>query len=142
MHPVYRKGNLASMKKILIADDEHDCRLFVETVIEEIGEFDIYTACDGDTAFLSAKAHQPDLVILDVNMPVKDGFSVFFELSQEPCTADIPVIMLTGVSEVTGMKVSGKDMLDMLGKEPAAFLDKPIEASTLDTTVRRVLGLD
>ena len=130
------------MKKILIVDDEQDCRLFVETVVEEIGEFEIITACDGDTAVLSAKAHLPDLVILDVNMPVKDGFSVFFELSQEPTTATIPVIMLTGVGAVTGMKVTGKDMLAMLGKEPAAFLDKPVDPAILDATVRRILGLE
>ncbi len=128
--------------KILIVDDEEDARLFVETIVEEIGEFEILTACDGDTAVLTAKAFIPNLVILDVNMPVKDGFTTFFELSQDPTTADIPVIMLTGVSKVVGMNVGASDMASMFGKEPAAFLEKPVDPATLDATVKRILGLE
>jgi CheY-like chemotaxis protein len=128
-------------KTVLVVDDDADQRAFVETVVSEVGDFLVITACDGDTGVLRAKAELPDLIIMDVNMPVKDGFSAFFEIRQNPTTAHIPVIMLTGMAKLTGFAVSATDMKAFLGVEPNAFLDKPVDPAKLDATIRRVLGL-
>ncbi len=83
----------------------------------------------------------PDLVILDVQMPGKGGFDVFAEMKQDEASADIPVIMLTGVAEKTGMAFSSQEMGDFLGREPDAYIEKPVDPATLQQTVSRVLGL-
>jgi CheY-like chemotaxis protein len=128
-------------KTILIVDDEADARAFVETVVEETGDFTVLTAGDGDSAVETARAETPDLVILDVMMPGKDGFHVFYALRQNPATANTPVIMLTGVSEKTGVRFSEKDMDEFIGSSPIAFLDKPVSPGTLQGTIRKALAM-
>ena len=131
----------AGRKTVLVVDDEADARAFVETVVSEMGDFHILTAGDGESAVCMAKEELPDLVILDVTMPVKDGFQVFDELQRDGKTARIPIIMLTGVSADTGIRIEGKDMWEYFGHEPAAFLDKPVDPSLLRETIRKVLDL-
>ena len=128
-------------KTVLIVDDEADARDFVEAVVSQIGDLNILTASDGKSAVQKAQAELPDLVISDVMMPGQDGFHAFHELSQNEKTANIPVIMVTGVSKRTGMKFSGKDMAEYLGAEPAAFLEKPVDPMKLMETVKQVLGI-
>lgn len=132
---------MADRKTILIVDDEADARAFVETVISEMGDFNICSASCGNNALEKAQTEKPDLIILDVMMPDKSGFQVFSELRRNEATASIAVIMLTGVSEETGMKFSGDDMGEFLGDPPAAFLDKPVDPAKLTETIKSVLGL-
>lgn len=128
-------------KTVLIVDDEADARDFVEAVLSQIGDLNILTAADGKRAVQKAQAELPDLIISDVMMPGQDGFHAFHELSQNEKTAKIPVIMVTGVARQTGLRFSGKDMAEYLGAEPAAFLEKPVDPTTLMETVKRVLGI-
>ena len=132
---------MSERKTILIVDDEADARAFVEAVVSEMGDFNIRLASCGNSGLEKAKTEKPDLMILDVMMPDKSGFHVFSELRQNEATASIPVIMLTGVSEETGMKFSGSDMGEFLGEPPAAFLDKPVDPVKLTETIKSVLGL-
>ena len=128
-------------KTILIVDDEPDAVEFVKAVISEIGDFPVITAFDGESGLEKAKTELPDLIILDVMMPKKNGFDVFYDLRQNPETRDIPVIMLTGVSEATGIKFSGKDMGEFLGKEPEDFIDKPVDPEKLQETIKKALEI-
>ena len=128
-------------RTVLIVDDQEDARLFAETVVSEVGDFKIITASDGDTAVQKAKEAIPDLIILDVMMPGKDGFHAFYDMRQDEGLANTPIIMLTGVSKQTGIKFSEKDMDEYLGEKPFAFLDKPVDAEELEETVRKALGL-
>ena len=128
-------------KTVLIVDDEADAREFVITVLEEIGGLNIVTAEDGDDGELKATELVPDLMLLDVMMPGKTGFDVFTTLRNNPKTAEIPVVMLTGVSEQMGMKFSKEAMGEYTGKEPNAFLDKPVDPEELENTVKEILGI-
>ena len=121
----------------LVVDDEPVARDFVRAILES-ADWKVIEAPDGDTALKLAKEQKPQLVLLDVQMPGESGFSVFASLREEPATATIPVIMVTGVAEKTGIKFSGKEMGEFIGKEPEAYLEKPVDPETLKSTVASV----
>lgn len=128
-------------KNILIVDDEPDAVEFVKAVISEIGDFSVISAFHGVDGLEKARAELPDLIILDVMMPGTNGFSVFHNLASNPETENIPVIMLTGVSEETGLKFSGEHMGKFLGREPEDFIDKPVEPERLQKAIKKALKI-
>ena len=89
-------------QKVLIVDDEQDCITFLKAILEE-EDLEIMEAHDGSEGLEAAKQQKPDLMILDVQMPKMNGFEVFEQLRKDPDTQDIPVIMLTGIREKTGI---------------------------------------
>jgi len=125
-------------RKVLIADDEADVHAFVEAALEADG-YQLIKAMDGQEALDKTRAERPDVVILDVQMPKKDGFMVFAELRGDEATQGIPIIMLTGVGERTGIKFSAETMGDYMGSEPDAYQEKPIDPVALRETVSRLL---
>jgi DNA-binding response OmpR family regulator len=84
--------------KIMVADDEPDVLLIIKTGLTLEG-FDVVTAANGRDALLTATEEMPDLIILDVMMPYMSGFEVLEKLKENDDTAQIPVIMLTGLSD-------------------------------------------
>ena len=86
----------------------------------------------------AAVEQKPQLILLDVQMPGESGFSTFASLRENPDTAEIPVVMVTGVAEKTGIKFSGKEMGEFIGKEPNAYLEKPVDPESLKSTVASV----
>jgi len=127
-------------RTVLVVDDEADAREFVITVLEGIGGLNIITAEDGDAGERKAAEIIPDLMLLDVTMPGKTGFEVFAALRNNPKTADIPIAMLTGVSERMGKKFR-EAMGEYLGREPDAFLDKSVDPEELKRRVKEILGI-
>jgi len=132
---------MAEIKKILIIDDEPDATAFSEAMLSELGDFEIETAKNGLEGLQKAEVIKPDLIILDVQMPVMNGFQVFKELKRKDVTENIPVIMLTGIATTTGLRYDAKDMGITLGSEPDAFIDKPVEPEEFHKTVSQILGL-
>jgi len=132
---------MAEGKTVLVVDDNPDAIAFAEAVISETGDINVITAANGDEGIEKARSESPDLIVLDVMMPGKSGFDVFAELREEEGTQEIPIIMLTGVSEETGMKFSADDMGEFIGKKPEAFLDKPVDPAQLEETVKSTLGI-
>jgi len=129
-----------SGKKVLIADDEADVHAFVEAALEDDGH-QLLHASDGKAALELIQAENPDLAILDVQMPKMDGFQLFGELRGNDATKSIPIIMLTGVSARTGISFDARDMGEYFESEPEAYIDKPIDPATLRQTVNRLLGI-
>ena len=125
-------------RKVLIVDDEEDVREFVRVALEDDG-YDFVTADNGEKAVKKAKSEKPDVIVMDVQMPVMDGFKAFAELRADEATRSIPIIMLTAVAERTGIKFDAKDMGEYLGSEPEAYIDKPIDPDKLRDTVKAVL---
>ncbi len=123
---------------VLIVDDDRDTVAFVQAALEPIG-MKVISAEDGEKGLELAKSVMPDLVILDVFLPGKLGFSSLLDLKSAPETKDIPVIMLTSVSSRIGMSYSSDDMRERFGTQPDAFLDKPVEPGKLQSTVRELL---
>ena len=127
-----------AQKTVLIVDDEAEAVDLLAAIIEAEG-YTAIAATDGDEGVEKAKAERPDVIVLDVQMPRVDGFEAFYRLQQDDGTADIPVIMLTGVAQRTGLKFSARDMGQFIGREPAAYIEKPVQSDELLSTIRRVL---
>ena len=83
-------------KKILIVEDEATLQKALAEFLAEDG-FEVLCASDGEQAVLLAKSKNPDLVLLDIILPKKDGYEVLTELKSEAGTKSIPVILLTNL---------------------------------------------
>jgi len=129
------------MGKALVVDDESDAREFVRAILES-EDWEVFEAADGKSGLKKAQELKPDLIVLDVQMPEKDGFSVFGDLAGDPETKDIKVIMLTGVGKKYGIGFSAESMGDYIGKEPEAYVEKPIEPEAFKRVVQKVVGKD
>jgi CheY-like chemotaxis protein len=125
------------MRKALVVDDESDARAFIRAILEPDG-WEVAEAVDGVDGLNQAKSLRPELIVLDVQMPRKTGFDMFYDLCQDPALQDTKVIMLTGVAEKTGIRFTSKDMGEFLGKEPDAYVEKPIDPDILKRAVLRV----
>ncbi len=128
-------------KVVLIVDDDPDWIEFTKIVLLKIGDLSVISAHNGEIGLEKAAAEVPDLIILDVMMPKKDGFNVFYELRANPKTKEIPVIMLTGVSEKSGIKFSEKDMKEFIGEKPLEFIDKPVDPQKLEEAAKKALKI-
>lgn len=127
-------------KRILVVDDEQDSVDFVTAVLAE-QDVEVLSARDGEAGLKAAKAQQPDLIVLDLQMPKKDGLTVLSELRRDQAIRRIPVIILTGIGEKTGVRFSKSDVGDFMGEEPDAYIEKPISPEVLKSTVRQLLQL-
>ena len=118
----------------LVVDDEAVARDFLRAILESI-DWNVIEAPDGQSALKVAAEEKPQLILLDVQMPGLSGFTTYADLRKNPATADIPVIMVTGIEEKTGMRFDGKVMGKYMGKEPEAYLEKPVDPEVLKSTV-------
>src|SRR3989344_4007492 len=84
------------MKKILFIEDEEALQKVVKETLEKNG-YDVFSALDGKEGIKVAKIERPDLILLDLILPQKDGFEVMKALKESPNTAAIPVIVLTNL---------------------------------------------
>ena len=128
-----------SKAKVLVVDDEPDAVEFVRAVLEEAG-YEVISASDGEAGLATARAESPDVVILDVQMPGKDGFTVFAEMAKDEALGSVPVIMLTGVGQRIGVPFSAEAMGEFYGAEPAAYVEKPVDPAALQEAVQQVLS--
>ncbi len=124
------------MPRALVVDDEQDARMFVRALLES-EKWDVSEAADGEQGLQQAKQLKPDLIVLDVQMPKKDGFAVFAELAKSGVASK--VIMLTGVRQKMGIGFSSGDMSDFLGKEPDGYVEKPLDPASFKRLVKRVM---
>ena len=129
------------MRKALVVDDESDAREFVRAILEPEG-WEVIEAEDGAAGIEKAKEAQPDLVILDIEMPNVNGFEVFTELIKLPETAGTKIVMLTGVADKLGMRFSADDMGNFLGRQPDAYIEKPIDPDQFKRVVQDVTSGD
>lgn len=90
--------NEAARPLILIADDDATIHIMASACLEEFG-FDVVCAADGVDALELIQKHQPDLVVLDVIMPEKDGYEVCQEFRRMPAGQSIPVLMMTALDD-------------------------------------------
>ena len=100
--------------EILIVDDEQGILNLLSRVLEH-GDYEVRPATSGQAALQTAQARPPDLIILDLAMPVMDGFETCRRLKANPATKDIPVIFLTGQGEtekvVQGFELGAVDYI-------------------------------
>ena len=120
-------------KKILVADDEKELVEMIQLRLEANG-YEVYTAFDGKEALNKAKEKKPDLIILDILMPEKEGTVVAAELKNYAPTANIPIIFLTclaeGISKLKEAYKSGGNI----------FIAKPFDTEQLLSTIKGLLS--
>jgi len=109
--------------KILAVDDKPDNIELIADIVEAL-EYEVLKAYDGQTALDIVGANPPDLILLDVNMPGMSGFEVVSQLKSDSITAQIPVIMLTALTDV-------KHRVEGLGLGADDYLTKPFSAREL-----------
>ena len=90
----WKKEIKMNKKKILIVDDEKDTLLVLEKQLTTAG-YAVVTANSGTQALLLAESEQPDIIVLDIQMPGMDGGEVAFRLKQNSITREIPVVYST-----------------------------------------------
>jgi two-component system OmpR family response regulator len=121
------------MKKILIIDDEKDFCFFVKQNLELAGGYQVVMAASGKDGIAAAIRHKPDLIILDVIMPLMSGFEVLQALKEGKATTMIPVIMLTAVDTDEAKEKA-------LGLYNEDYIVKPVALSELKTKIEAVLS--
>lgn len=119
------------MPKILVVDDEPHIREVVRRFLTTEG-YDVIEAEDGGAALEKALKELPDIVLLDLTMPVMDGFEVLRDLRETPSTQNIPVILLTAVDAAEGERTGME-----LGVEH--YIAKPLEPGIVKATIKVVL---
>jgi len=121
-----------SKKVILAVDDEPNILMSIEFILDMEG-YDVHTACDGDEALEMADRVKPDLILLDINMPRRDGYEVCRILRQRHSLAHTKVIMLTA----KGQTLEKKKGLEVGADE---YVTKPFSADELLQTIRTCLA--
>jgi len=122
-------------KKILIVEDEKDPKRFLEILFNESG-FETATASDGKEAIEMVKSFKPDVVTLDIIMPEQSGVKFYRDLKKDPEYADLPVIIITGVSRYKDL--FKRDFATM--PKPFAFIEKPIDSDVLVKKIQEALS--
>lgn len=128
---------MADKKKILLVDDDPDFVEAVKAVLEN-ADYDVTVAYDGEQCLEKVKDVAPDLIVLDVMMPGKDGYQTCEELKDDDETADIPVILLTAVAS----RVSTSKYTHRMGMTTAAddYIPKPVQPDELLERVKDQIG--
>lgn len=122
--------------KILLIDDDID---FVEAtkIVLESKPYEVIVAYDGDDGLRKAREENPDLIILDIIMPGKDGFSTAELLKKDAALRKIPVLVLTSYAEKGGeSSIAASGGLTL---ETEDYIDKPVSPEELLKRVEKYL---
>jgi DNA-binding response OmpR family regulator len=116
---------------ILIADDDPEILTMLGIRLSKKG-YEVLEAVDGNQTLSMAHEHHPDLVLLDVMMPGKNGWEVAKELRADDTFANVGIVMLTAIGEKVNEMTS-----PLYGAD--AYVDKPFDFSDLEAKIKRVL---
>ena len=122
----------AKRGKILIVDDSRNIRKLLSVVLKN-GKHVIIESGDGNEALEKARKERPDLILLDVIIPGKDGITVCREIKSDKRTRDIPVIVITS-------DTSGETRQKAISVGAAAFITKPFEPKEIREAVKKHLS--
>jgi len=149
---------MAEVKQVLIVEDTEENVVFLSQILEDNG-YGYRVTRNGKEAMAAMRESLPDAVLLDLMMPRKTGISVYREMKEDPALVDVPIIVVTGASETTGVDLitgevkpnvePGDEVARDFGKlyhemfkdlAPDGFVEKPIDPPVLVKTLAEVLG--
>jgi len=122
--------------KILLVDDDIDFVESTKTILES-KPYEVIVAHEGDEALRKAREESPDLILLDIIMPVKDGFTAAEQLKKDPQLSKIPTLMLTGFAAKRGETTIPVSRGFTLAAED--YIEKPVSPEELLATVAKYL---
>ena len=125
---------MAERTLLLVVEDDPSIRELLATSLRFAG-FEVSTAATGNEALRAVERRSPDLVLLDVRLPDADGFNILERIRNNQKILKLPVIMMTGRSEVT-------DVARGLSLGADGYVTKPFKISGLISAVNTVLGID
>ena len=148
---------MSDQKEILIVDDSEASVVFLSQIAEDNGHR-FRVDRNGKEANMAIKESRPDLVLLDLMMPQKNGIAVFREMKEDPGLKEVPIIIITGASEITGVDLKtgeeapketyGDDVArrfgavlreQLQGLTPDGFIEKPIDPGFLSEKIKELL---
>jgi DNA-binding response OmpR family regulator len=125
-----------SAKYVLIVDDDPDLVETVSMILESKG-YEVGKAYDGIEGEEAIKKRHPDVLVLDVMMPRKNGYQLCKELKANQATRGIPVVLLTAVGDA--VPTTTYSHAEGMAVEAEDFIPKPVDAATLVEAVERLL---
>lgn len=144
--------------KILIVEDSEENILFLKQILEDHG-YSYTVTRNGKEAWAAMEEELPALVLLDIMMPKQSGATVLRRMKMTPGFQDIPVIVVTGTGEITGVdmhtgeeqekqtykddfnRAFGQELREKIfGLEPDGFIDKPIDPLLLVDTIQELIS--
>jgi CheY-like chemotaxis protein len=120
------------MTNILVAEDNPVNRELLRELLEQRG-YSVSEACDGQEALKMLQENRPDVLLLDIGMPILDGYAVTCEIRRNPTLASLPVLAITAYA------MQG-DREKILRSGFDGYLSKPINAVALMQELDRLLG--
>ena len=123
-----------SKKKVLIIDDEVDLFILLRERLEYYG-YEVLYLNSGREALRTVREKRPDLVLLDIMLPDRNGYDICFDLKRSSDTASIPVIIFTAKTE---WKKEMKELCDFVKADD--YISKPFEADVLLAKIKRLIG--
>jgi CheY-like chemotaxis protein len=120
-------------KTVLVVDDSKVALMTEVMILRRDGRFDIVEGKNGEEAIELAVKHQPDLILMDVNMPVMDGFEACRELRGKAETKSIPIILVTTRGEAENIEAGYENGC-------SDYVTKPINGSELLSKIKNILG--
>jgi DNA-binding response OmpR family regulator len=126
------RGGRSPRPRVLVVEDERDIADLVRHTIERGGDIDVEIVCTGDGALKAAAERPPDLIVLDLNLPVLSGLEVCRLLRGRPATKNVPIIMLTA-------RTSENDRVVGLDLGADDYITKPFSTRELAARVRAAL---
>ena len=144
-------------KEVLIVDDSEENVAFMQEILEEMG-LPNRVARNGKEGMQALQEKRPDLVLLDIMMPRKSGVKVFQEMKRDPELEKIPIIIVTGLGEATGVDIeTGREedketyqddivrrfgaalRKQLAGLTPDGLVEKPIDPPLLIAKIKELL---
>ena len=120
--------------RILVVDDQPNLSALVRLFLESTLRYEVRVENHSVDAFDAAREFRPDMIVLDVNMPGKDGGEVAREIQEDPILAGVPILFLTSLIS----DAEGGTGTTMRGGMP--YLSKPVNSKILVATVDRMLA--
>jgi CheY-like chemotaxis protein len=150
---------MSSEEKILIVEDSEENILFISQILEDNG-YSYVVARNGNEALAAMEESRPVLVLLDIMMPRKSGAVVLNRMKKTPELQDVPVIVVTGTGQVTGVNMStgeeqekeegsedhfqrafGQELREKIfNLEPDDFVEKPIDPQVLADKIKNLIS--
>jgi CheY-like chemotaxis protein len=119
--------------KVLCVDDDEDTRDVATMSLQVDADMEVRSESSGATALITAAGWKPDIILLDVMMPIMDGPATLGHLRENPATASIPVIFLTA-------RAAPRDLVQYAKIGASDVIPKPFDPMTLAATVRGMVG--
>jgi CheY-like chemotaxis protein len=121
-------------KTVLLVEDNEDNRIVYSTILRHFG-FSVMEALNGEEGIAKARSERPDLILMDISIPIIDGWEATQVLKHDPLTREIPIIALTAHA-----LASDREKAREVGCD--GYLAKPCEPRAVVAEVQRFLGKD